>query len=184
MKIDLEQKLTQKRYLHSLRVCETALKIARIHNGNEKNTIIASLLHDYAKCMDKNLYAEILASENLSMDPVMIENPGLAHGYVSAILVSRRYGISDNNILNAIRYHTCGRPAMTQLEKIIYLADYIEPARDFPGIESIRKVVYKNLDQGMMLALDTSIAYVKQMNQKVHSDSIRALEYYRNEVSL
>lgn len=83
---------------------------------------------------------------------------------------------------SAVRWHTTGRPAMSQLEKIIYLADYIEPTRDFEGIDELRRLCDENLDAAMELGLRMSIEDVRANGREVHPDSIRAWNYYRNAV--
>jgi predicted HD superfamily hydrolase involved in NAD metabolism len=182
---DLKKNLTDKRFNHSMRVIETAKELAQIHGEDLRKTTLAALCHDYAKYIDHNQYGEIAISSGEELDDCMECDLGLAHGMIGAILIKQRYNISNEDILNAVRYHTYGRASMSRLEKIIYLADYIEPGRDFKGIEKLRQMARLDLDQCMILALRSSIEYVKSQNRHVHPRSVEALEYYNNgEVSV
>ena len=182
IKKDLKELLNEKRYLHSIRVSETAENLAKIYDEDLLKVNIAALLHDYAKCFDKKDLRNIIKEEDIVIDEVIEENIGLSHGLIGALYAKKHYHIFDNDILNAIEYHTYGRPNMSLLEKIIYISDYIEPDRDFEGIDEIRYAAQNDLDKGVLMALNSSINYVKSRKKTVHPLSIKAVEYYSKEV--
>lgn len=114
-------------------------------------------------------------------DNLELENEKLLHAKTGAAVAEDLFG-ADPQVRSAVRWHTTGRPAMSQLEKIIYLADYIEPTRDFEGIDELRRLCDENLDAAMELGLRMSIEDVRANGREVHPDSIRAWNYYRNAV--
>lgn len=93
------------------------------------------------------------------------------------MIAKEKYSVNDSDILNAVRYHTTGRPNMTNLEKIVYLADYIEPGRDFPGVEEMRAISYEDLDRALLSALEKTIVHVVSIGQILHEDTVRARNY-------
>ena len=146
----LRQRLSNARFAHTLGVEQVAVDLA-VRNGVDMHrTATAALLHDYAKELPK---AELLALAErfgIAVDPVYQASPGLLHGPVAARLVQQDFGISDAEVLAAICNHTVGRAGMTMMEKIVYLADMIEPLRDFPGVEALRALARQDLDAGML----------------------------------
>ena len=101
----------------------------------------------------------------------------LMHGLAGSIIAKHIMGIEDEDVLNSISYHTTGRKNMTILEKIIYIADYIEPMRNFPGVDELRKIAYSNLDEALLLSFDNTIKYVITKGQLLHLDTIEARNY-------
>lgn len=170
----LKKRLSPKRYTHSVGVCETAVKLAKLYNVSVEKAKIAGLLHDYAKDLSDEEIKRYIKEFNLSLDKLLRSHINLAHGIIGAELVKREFKIIDNDILNAIKYHTTGRKNMSCLEKIVYLADYIEPNRNFPGIEEIRRVSFLNLDEGVLLALNSSITYIIKKGRLLHENSVFA----------
>lgn len=184
IKQDIKERLHVKRYNHTIRVYETAFKLAMIHGENIMKASIAALLHDYAKGLDNSTIRQLLMIENIEIDEALEENINLAHGTASAIFAEMVYHIKDEDILNAIKYHTYGRPNMSRLEKIIYLSDYFEPERNFEGVDFIRETAKKDLDLAMLLALNSTIEYVKSKDKSVHPLSLEAVVYYSKEVAV
>lgn len=179
---DLKTNLSLKRYEHTVRVKEMACELAGIHGEDIGRASVAALCHDYAKCLDPKTYLELAERLEVELDEYMQADLGLAHGLIGAAMVSDEYGIGDEEVLLAIANHTCGRAGMTRLEKIVYLADYIEYGRSFPGVERIRKAALEDLDQGMRLALGSTIAHVKSRHKTVHPNSLEALNFYSCEM--
>jgi predicted HD superfamily hydrolase involved in NAD metabolism len=162
----VKEQITEHRYQHTLGVMETAIKLAKRYDGNEDKAELAAIFHDYAKFRDKNEMKSII--EKQGMDPELLKyNSELWHAPVGAYLVQQEANVSDPDILDAIRYHTTGRPNMTLLEKIIYLADYIEPGRHFSGVEEVREMAKKDLDQALIQALKNSIGFLMKKNQLI-----------------
>ncbi|MGE7543998.1 bis(5'-nucleosyl)-tetraphosphatase (symmetrical) YqeK [Sporosarcina newyorkensis] len=135
---DLKQRLPQERYEHVLRVTATAVELAKEVGVSVEKAEIAGLFHDYAKFMDKEELHDLLKQDQ-EYDLYSQYHAELWHAPVGALLAKERYVVEDEDVLQAIRFHTTGRAGMSPLEKVIYIADLIEPGRKFPGIEDLRK---------------------------------------------
>jgi predicted HD superfamily hydrolase involved in NAD metabolism len=167
----VKEQLTEHRYQHTLGVMETAIKLAEKYGANEKKAELAAIFHDYAKFRPKEEMKQIIIQQK--MDPKLLQfNAELWHAPVGAYLAKTEAGIQDQEVLDAIRYHTSGRPNMTLLEKIIYLADYIEPGRHFPGVDEVREIAERNLDEALIQALKNSIAFLLKKNQPIFPDTL------------
>lgn len=162
----VQKQLTPHRYQHTLGVMETAVFLAKKYGVDEKKAELAAIFHDYAKFRDKEEMKSIIVEQK--MDPELLEYNGeLWHAPVGAYLAEKEAGVTDPEILNAIRYHTSGRPNMTKLEKVIYLADYIEPGRHFPGVEDVREIANQDLNQALIEAIKNTIAFLMKKNQRI-----------------
>src|SRR5699024_7094391 len=113
---------------------------------------------------------------------IIIHNMELIHGLLGSKIAKHEFGIDDIDILNAIQYHTTGRKAMAPLEKIIFISDYIEPGRSFPGVEPVRKLAYENLDKSIVLAIDQTIKFLINNDRLIHINTIRARNYIKIEM--
>lgn len=158
MKVELEKSVGTKIYGHCIRTMEVAAKLAEFYNADVEKARIAGLLHDCGKLWDK-------------------QNDNLKHAKIGAELAKQTYNIEDVDILNAIRYHTTGREAMSLLEKIIYIADKIEPNRNFEGVEEMRKLAYENISEAIIKSLISTISYVKQRNLELDTESLNTLNF-------
>lgn len=166
----VKKQLTEHRYVHTVGVMETALILANQYGADEKKAELSAIFHDYAKFRPKDEMKQIITQENMS--PELLEyNSELWHAPVGAFLVKKEVGIKDNDILDAIKYHTSGRPGMTTLEKVIYLADYIEPGRHFPGVEEVRELAKEDLNKALIKALQNTIMFLLKKNQAVFPDT-------------
>ncbi|WHY65783.1 bis(5'-nucleosyl)-tetraphosphatase (symmetrical) YqeK [Neobacillus sp. SuZ13] len=166
----VKKQLTDHRYQHTLGVMETAIVLAKQYGGDEQKAELAAIFHDYAKFRPKEEMKEIIASQGFPEDLLQF-NSELWHAPAGMYLVEKEAGINDPEVLDAIRYHTSGRPAMTLLEKIIYLADYIEPGRHFPGVDEVRKMAKENLDKALIMAIRNTISFLLKKNQTVYPDT-------------
>jgi predicted HD superfamily hydrolase involved in NAD metabolism len=166
----VKEQLTEHRYQHTLGVMETAITLAKQYGADVKKAEIAAIFHDYAKFRPKDEMREIIISQGFPED-LLAFNSELWHAPVGAYLVEKEAGITDRDVLDAIRYHTSGRPEMTLLEKIIYLADYIEPGRHFPGVEEVREMAKENLEKALIKAVQNTILFLMKKNQTVYPDS-------------
>ncbi|MED3624518.1 bis(5'-nucleosyl)-tetraphosphatase (symmetrical) YqeK [Neobacillus thermocopriae] len=162
--------LTEHRYQHTLGVMETAISLARLYGADEKKAELAAIFHDYAKFRPKEEMREIIKSQSFPQD-LLEYNAELWHAPVGAYLVEKEAGITDNEVLDAIRYHTSGRPGMTLLEKIIYLADYIEPGRQFPGVDEVRELAKESLDKALIKSVQNTINFLMKKNQPVYPET-------------
>lgn len=162
--------LTEHRYQHTLGVMETAIILAERFGADEKKTELAAIFHDYAKFRPKEEMKEIILREGFPGD-LLEYNSELWHAPAGAYLVKKEAGIDDLEVLDAIRYHTSGRPGMKVLEKVIYLADYIEPGRHFPGVEEVRELAKEDLDGALIQALQNTIMFLMKKKQPVYPDT-------------
>ena len=173
----LKQRVSSHRYNHILGVIDAAVYLARKYDENEEAAYIAALFHDYAKKLSKEQLEAYILKHNLEIDEIMHNAYQLIHGKVAAHIAKHNYNITDENILNAIEYHTTGRKGMSKLEKIIYLADFIELGRDYPGVEDLRITAEESLDNGVLQALNNTINYVLSMGNLLHTNTIEARNY-------
>lgn len=168
----LKKRLSPKRYVHSIGVANTSAKLAGKFNGNIERAYLAGLLHDYAREVSSSELLEITLEQQLSYDPIDVLQPNLLHGPVGAWMLQQQGIITDKAVLNAIRWHTTGHPDMDQLARIVYIADYIEPSREFPGVEALRQIAYRDLNLAMLAGLDHTISFLIQKGGYLHPLSV------------
>lgn len=174
MEYKLKKELDRQRFEHTLGVERTAREMARVFGEDEEKAALAGLLHDCAKCMP--LSQMIKASRNVDVDPVMKASKALMHAVAGRCVAQEVYGVQDEAVLDAIRWHTTGRANMTRLEKIIYLADVIEPNRKpYPGLDELRALCMQDLDAALRMALRMSLEHVKEQGKTLHPDTLAAL---------
>lgn len=177
----LKDKLPKKRYEHSVGVEYTAGTLAFIHGIDYEKAMIAGLLHDCAKYIPNDKKIQKCEKRNIPISEFEYKNPDLLHAKLSAIYAKEKYKVTDSEILSAISCHTTGKPNMTVLEKIIYIADYIEPNRSLlPDMEIIRKEAYTNLDQCLLHILQNSMNYLGKKHSVVDPLTRETYEYYKN----
>jgi predicted HD superfamily hydrolase involved in NAD metabolism len=167
----VKEQLTEHRYQHTIGVMETAIDLARRYGADEKKAELAAIFHDYAKFRPKDEMKEIILLHGFPKD-LLEYNAELWHAPAGTYLVEHEVGIDDPEVLNAVRYHTSGRAGMSLLEKIIYLADYIEPGRHFPGVDEVRALAKENLEQALIKSLQNTILFLMKKNQPVYPDTI------------
>ncbi|WP_249598438.1 bis(5'-nucleosyl)-tetraphosphatase (symmetrical) YqeK [Peribacillus frigoritolerans] len=168
----VKEQITERRYIHTLGVVESAIELAERYGADVKKTELAAIFHDYAKFRPKEEMEQIIIAEK--MDPALLEyNMELWHAPVGAYLVNKEAGIQDAEILDAIAYHTSGRVGMSLLDKVVYLADYIEPGRSFPGVDEVRQTAKQNLDHAVILALRNTVVFLMKRNQAIYPDTFK-----------
>lgn len=173
----VKKQLTDHRYKHTLGVEETAVRLAKKYGANEKQAELAAIFHDYAKFRPKEEMKQIILREKMP-EELLSFNSELWHAPVGAYLVESEVGIHDHEVLEAIRYHTSGRPHMSLLEKIIYVADYIEPGREFPGVDEVREVADKNLNEALLLSIQNSIIFLIKKKRAVFPLTLQTYNYF------
>lgn len=173
----LYKNLNESKLKHSLNVSETAVSLAVKYGESIEKARIAGLVHDCAKGMKDEELIKVARAHGIQLDEVCISNPSILHGLVASIIAKEEMGIEDEDMLMAIRYHTTGRKNMSVLEKIIYIADYIEPLRTFDGVEELRNLSNVDLDETVVRSLENSIKYVISQNGLLHTDTIHARNY-------
>lgn len=179
---EMEKILSSKRYAHTLGVAYTAAALSMAHGDPVEDAMTAGLLHDCAKSMHGSELVAICEKAHLNVTTVERSNPtALLHAKAGAYLAQHKYGITDDDILNAIRYHTTGRPDMSKLEKIIYIADYIEPNRkQLAELDQVRRIAFYDLDLTMEKILANTLAYLRTTNGQLDDMTIKTYNYYKN----
>lgn len=181
MEYRLKKELDAARYAHTLGVEQTAREMARQFGEDEEKAALAGLLHDCAKCLP--LSQMVKAAKDEKLDPVMKESKALMHAVAGMHLAQDVYDVHDPEVLGAIRWHTTGHANMTRLEKIVYLADMIEPNRKpYPGLKALRKLCMTDLDEAMHMALRMSLDHVREQGKPLHPDTMAALAEYEPEL--
>ena len=161
----------QSRFEHCLRVEQTAIQLAKLNHEDVEKAAVAGLIHDYAKERSAEEFKRVIIAKK--MDPDLL-NWGnfIWHGEVGAEIIQDELKITDEEILNAVRRHTIGAVQMTTLDNIVYVADYVEPERDFPGANYAREVAFADLDDGVRYETQHTLQYLLENNQKIYPAAI------------
>ena len=162
---DLKNYIEEKRFRHSIGVACTAYLLALRYGEDCKMAYLAGLLHDIAKRMPLDVQQKLC--NKIELHPDELKYPKMLHAPAGAGFVKKQYGIKDKKLLSAIRYHTMGHKDMTLFEKILYMADYIEPGREFDGVEALREVSFSDLDRAIMQGIDTTILSLVEEHLKI-----------------
>ena len=172
----MEKAQDSKRYEHTLGVAYTAAALAMNYGVDINNTLVAGYLHDCAKHLSDEKKIHFCEKHNIVISEAEKSNPSLLHAKVGGFMAMDTYKVEDIDVINAILNHTTGRPEMSDLEKIIFIADYIEPGRkNAPNLEQIRKMAFVDLNQTMVMILRDTLEYSKAaIDQKTK----RTYEYY------
>lgn len=172
----VKERLSEKRYKHTINVKKMAVKLARRYGADEEKAAIAALLHDSAKELPKAEMLQIFADNAIIAKNAAQRPAPVWHGYAASILCQTQWGVHDPQILSAIECHTTGKRGMTLLDKIIYMADMTSAERDYPGVEILRAEEAENLDLALCHALEQSIAFVREKGKPLDPDTVAALE--------
>ncbi len=176
----LEKELKPDRFDHTLGVAYTAASMAMVHGANVEKALIAGMLHDCAKCMSHDEQIKICEKNKIEITEVERRNHSLLHAKAGMYLARTKYDIYDTEILNAIRFHTTGKEDMSLLEKIIYIADFIEPNRKpLEGMETIRKEAFTDIDRCLAHILHDSVIYLQTIGKEVDDTTLDAYEFYK-----
>ncbi|MBP3218128.1 MAG: bis(5'-nucleosyl)-tetraphosphatase (symmetrical) YqeK [Lachnospiraceae bacterium] len=179
----IEKELNYKRFLHSLGVAETAATLAMRYDADVEKAEIAGILHDCAKYMDEKELIGICKKRGVAISDAEYDNPSLLHAKAGAILAQEKYDIDDPEILEAIRNHTTGKPAMSLLDKIIYIADYIEPGRDqAPNLSIVRSMAFEDIDRTLFKILEDILLYLQATGARIDPMTGKTYQYYREEL--
>jgi predicted HD superfamily hydrolase involved in NAD metabolism len=179
IKNKLEKELDAKRYEHTLGVEFTAAALAMRYDADIEKARLAGILHDCAKCVDDNKKIKICEKNHIEITDVEKRNPFLLHSKVGVYLAQQDYGIDEEDILNAILFHTTGRPDMSLLEKIIFIADYIEPGRkNAPNLGEVRKLAFIDLDKALVRILKDILQYLGETGDEMDPMTQKTYDYY------
>ena len=174
----LADMLSGNRFEHTMRVEQIAKKLARHHRISTTKASTAALLHDYARKHSPKTLLKLAKKYKLKVSPLEKRQPKLLHAKLSAILARLDFGITDPGILSAISKHTLGSPAMTKLEKIIYIADHVEVGRQHKDTDKIRRLAFKNLDQAVIAVATNMLEYLLSKGQTISPGTLVTLNYY------
>ena len=177
------KKLTPERYEHTLGVMYTAASMAMRYDADIDKALMAGLLHDCAKCISGENKIKLCGRYHLSVSEVEKSNPSLLHAKLGAFLAAKKYHVDDKEIVNAIASHTTGRPHMSLLEKIIYIADYIEPGREeLPNMAEVRKLAFHDIDACLYRILKDSLVYLDSRNIPIDPMTEKSYQYYKEKL--
>lgn len=175
----LKKKLDDSRYTHTLGVAYTCTCLAMRYNYDIDRAYLAGLLHDCAKCIDNDKKIELCEKNHIEITEIERKNPFLLHAKLGSLLAKKKYHIQDEAILSAIRWHTTGHPDMTMLEKIVFVADYIEPNRKKqPNLTEVRHLCFENLDQGLKRILSDTLVYLNSKEDPIDEMTQMTYDYY------
>ena len=177
----MEKTLDAKRYEHTLGVEYTAAALAMRYGASVKAAQLAGLLHDCAKCLSDDKRLSVCEKHNISISEYERQNPSLLHAKVGSFLAMEEYQVTDSDVIHAILSHTTGRPCMSLLEKIVFVADYIEPGRDrAANLEEIRRMAFVDLDATLLKILQDTLEYLENTGDEIDPMTRKTYEYYRN----
>lgn len=177
----MEKALDSKRFEHTLGVAYTAASLAMCNNVDTEAAIVAGLLHDCAKGISNDKKLSMCEKRNMNISDVERRNPSLLHAKLGAVLAMEEYHIEDMDVIQAIMYHTTGRPEMSTLEKIIFVSDYIEPGRNkAQNLEVIRKMAFENLDEALRKILSDTLEYLEESADEIDDMTRKTYEFYKN----
>ena len=177
----IRKELDEDRYRHTLGVMYTAASLAMCYGADLEKAQTAGLLHDCAKCIPNDRKLRLCEKYGIEMNAVEHAAPSLLHAKLGAYLAAERYEINDQEILDAIRWHTTGNPGMTLLEKIIFLADYIEPMRwKAQNLDEIRREAFRDIDRAIFWTLRDTLNYLMRTPAQIDDMTDRAYHYYRD----
>ncbi len=171
----IKKQLSNKRWKHTVNVVKAAKSLALTWHVDEAKAEFSAYCHDYAKEFSDEESAGFIRKYHLPEK--FFDYMEIAHGPVAAAILENVYGVADEDILNAVRYHTTGRANMSLLEKIVNLADLIEEGRDYVGVDEIRQLAYKDLDAACILAFEGVLGFVKRSGRTPDVDMLYALDY-------
>ncbi len=188
LKAKLKENMTiddvvNKRYHHSVGVAEAAASLVIKHNLSIDldKAYVAGLLHDATKLLPLNLQKEMLIRSGYKEDDEIMKSKNVWHGETAPSYVKNVYEIDDEEILNAIKYHVMGRPTMNDLEKVVFVADYIEKNRVGEVFDNARKIAFVNLDDAILYILSSQIKYITSKGEYLVSQTLKTYEYYKGE---
>ena len=180
MRRKVKKYLDKDRYTHTLGVMYTAGALAMRYEADLDRALTAGLLHDCAKSIPNDKKLRMCRKHHISISPAEQVNPSLLHAKLGAYLASEKYHVHDRAILSAIACHTTGKPKMNLLDKIIYIADYIEPNRaELPNMSRARKLAFEDIDACLYLLLHASLIYLGSKGLPVDPMTENTYRYYK-----
>jgi len=170
--VKVKRKLSKKRYEHTLGVRDKAIYLADRWGADKSKAEIAAYFHDWAKELKDEELLEMAVHYGINISLYDKLTPQVLHGMIGSYLVKDQFGINDEEILSAIAKHTLGAEEMSKLDKIIFIADMIEPGRDYPGVLRIRELVEESLDEAVLLGFDSTISLLIKKQKLIHPQTV------------
>lgn len=158
-------------------MCDEAVKLAEKYGADTEKAYTAGILHDCAKGYDTDEQIKLCQKYGVVLDDITLACKPVIHAPLGAKIAKAEYGVNDKDVLDAIMCHTVAKENMSLLDKIIYIADMIEPMRDFDGVDELRKAAYENIDKAFILGLKQSIVFNAQKNKIIHPNTLSAWNY-------
>lgn len=179
IKKKLKNELDESRYEHTIGVMDTAACLAMRYGADLTQALVAGLLHDCAKCIPNDKKLKLCRKNGIEVTPFEEKAPFLLHAKLGAWMAEHEYHVSDPAILSAITCHTTGKPDMSLLDKIVFIADYIEPGRNkAPGLPEIRRLSFTDIDQALIRILSDTLDYLASSNDPIDPATQNVLDYY------
>nr|WP_149036254.1 bis(5'-nucleosyl)-tetraphosphatase (symmetrical) YqeK [Streptococcus entericus] len=173
----IAEQMSEKRFRHVVGVEKAALELADRYDCDPIKASLAALLHDYAKEQPDSVFLDLI--DRYQLDPALKTwGNNVWHGLVGRYLITEQFGLTDEEILTAIARHTVGASDMTLLDKVIYVADYIEPGRDFPGVETARQLATEDLDKAVAFETAQTIAHLAKKGIPIHPQTLETYNAY------
>jgi len=173
MMFAVRSQMPEKRWRHTEGVMKSSVELAKRYGADPEKAELAALLHDVVKYWPTDKMELIIREQGLP-SILLAHDKSLWHAPVGAYIAETEFGIKDEEVLDAIRYHTSGREGMTKLDKIVCLADYIEPGRDFPGVENIRELAKNSLEEALIAGFDSTISFLLKKHKRIFPTTVLA----------
>jgi len=176
----IEKNFSEKRKIHTEGVRKTAMELAGIYGADREKAETAALFHD----MFRGRTVDELDGyvKEFRLPEKFLGNANVSHGKIAAAVMERDWGIRDRDVLAAVRYHTTGRAGMSLLERIVFIADAVEPSRDYPGVEELREKAFKDLDEACLDSLDGTLKHLREQGIAAGDDTEAAAEWIRRKI--
>ena len=171
----IENNFSEKRKVHTEGVRITAVRLAEKYGADPYKAEVAALFHDMYRGVSQNSLNYYV--KHLGLDDKYVDNANLAHGKIAAIIMERDFEIKDPDIINAVSFHTTGRAGMSTLEKVVYLADAIEPNRFYPRVDEVRGLAEEDLDKACLMSLKNTADFVRSAGKYLDNDTVLAEDY-------
>lgn len=168
----IRPRMSERRFIHSVNVSKEAKKLAQLYGADVEKAEIAGILHDITKETSEEEQLQIIADSGIILDDIQKNSSKLWHGLTGSLYIKKNFGITDEDILNAICYHTTGRAGMSLLEKIIFIADYTSDERTYKGIATMRKKSRKSLEEAMLYGYKFTFTDLSRRELAIHPDEL------------
>lgn len=176
LKEEMKEKISEKRYLHSVGVMNMCQKLAIKYDGDVKRAKLIGLVHDMAKEMTDEQMINYVHKNNIAISKIEEFTPQILHGKIAADMCKKKY-VFDEEMCEAIAVHTTGKPQMTLLQKILFVADKIDETRTYEGVDELRKIAFKNLDKAILKNIEDTLKINLEKNKVILDESINTRNY-------